>query len=231
MKRFYKDVSVQGGAEGFAVLLDGRPVKTPGHNGLVLPTRALAEAIAGEWRAQDGEIVPTTMPLLRLANTVIDGIALNREDVIGAILRFGENDLLCYRAEQPRELAALQARNWDPLLAWAARRYGVTFQTTAGFTHIDQPADTLAVLRAAVRGYDAFALAALHVVASIAGSLVLALALAEGETTPARLFELARLDEDYQAGKWGQDTEAQVRATALARELDKAAEFLAASRR
>src|SRR5690349_18205787 len=114
MKRFYKDVSMAAQDGGFAVLLDGRPVKTPSGNALALPTEKLAAAIAAEWRAQGEEIIPTTMPLLRLANTVIDGVAANRDEVVGAILRFGENDLICYRAHQPPELAARQKAGWDP---------------------------------------------------------------------------------------------------------------------
>ena len=108
MKRFYKDVSVGVAEDGFRILLDGRPVKTPAKNMLALPTRALAEAVADEWRGQGEEIAPAAMPFLRLANTVIDGVVGNRDGVIDAILRFGENDLLCYRAAQPADLAALQ---------------------------------------------------------------------------------------------------------------------------
>src|ERR1700686_4605479 len=123
MNRFYKDASVAARDGGHAVLLDGKPVKTPGGNALLLPTEKLASAIAEEWRGQGEEIVATTMPLLRLANTVIDGIAANVDGWIGAILRFGENDLLCYRAHQPPELVARQKAGWEPLLDWAARRH------------------------------------------------------------------------------------------------------------
>ncbi len=230
MKRFYKEVGVAADAEGFRILLDGRPVKTPAKNTLVLPTRALADAIAAEWAGQGDEIAPAAMAFLKLANTVIDGVTANRAEVVTAILRFGENDLLCYRAHQPPELAALQAQGWDPVLDWARRRHGVTFTLVEGFTHADQPPATLAALRAALERHDPFALAALHVVASIAGSVVLALALAEGALTAAQVFALSRIDEDYQASKWGRDHEAETRAQNLARELDKAAAFIAASR-
>jgi chaperone required for assembly of F1-ATPase len=230
MKRFYKDVSVTHAEDGFRILLDGRPVKTPAKNMLAVPTRALADAIAAEWRGQSEEIDPVSMPFLRLADTVIDGVAANREAVIDAILRFAENDLLCYRAHQPPELAALQAQGWDPVLAWARCRHGVEFTLVEGFTHSDQPPATLAAFRAALEAHDSFSLAALHVVASVAGSVVLALALADGELVPARIFALSRIDEDYQASKWGRDHEAEIRASNLARELDTAAEFLAAAR-
>ena len=230
MKRFYKQVSVGEGEDGFRVLLDGRPVKTPAKQFLALPTRALAEAIAAEWAGQGEEVAPLSMPFLRLADTVIDGVAANRAAVVEAILRFGENDLLCYRAHQPPDLVQRQRDGWDPILDWARRRYGVEFVVLEGFGHQDQPEQTLSAFRAALERQDSFSLAALHVVASIAGSVVLALALAEGELAPAQLFALSRIDEEYQAGKWGRDHEAEVRATNLARELDKAAEFLTAAR-
>jgi chaperone required for assembly of F1-ATPase len=227
MKRFYKEVSAASRDGGFAVLLDGRPVKTPAQNGLVLPTEALAKAIAAEWREQGNEIVATAMPLLRLANTVIDGVARNREEVIGAILRFGENDLLCYRAHQPPELAARQKAGWDPVLDWVAQKQGANMRVAAGLTHVDQPSQALAALRGALESFDAFSLGGLHVIASITGSVVLALAVAGGFITGAQAFGLSRIDETYQAEKWGEDADAAARATALAHELNKAAEMIA----
>lgn len=230
MKRFYKEVSVGAAEDGFRILLDGRPVKTPAKNMLALPTRALADAIAAEWAGQGEVIAPVSMPFLRLADTVIDGVAANRDAVITAILRFGENDLLCYRAHQPPDLAQLQREGWEPVLDWARRRYGAEFVVIEGFGHQDQPPQTLQAFRAALEKLDSFSLAALHVVASVAGSVVLALALLEGELTPAGVFALSRIDEKYQISKWGSDHEAEVRATSLARELDKAAEFIGAAR-
>jgi chaperone required for assembly of F1-ATPase len=227
MKRFYKDVSVAKSENGFQVLLDGRPVKTPAKNTLSLPTQALANSIAAEWAAQGDTVDPVSMPHLKLANAVIDGVSANREEVIGAILRFGENDALCYRAHEPPELARRQHEGWDPMLAWVERRFGARLGTAAGLNHIDQPPEALAALRAAVAAHDDFSLAALHVLASVTGSLVLALALSQGETSAAHAFKMSRLDEDYQAEKWGLDTEAQTRARNLSRELDKAAEFIA----
>lgn len=230
MKRFYKDAGVEHTPEGFHILLDGRPVKTPGRQTLVLPTKVLAQAIAEEWRIQGDEIVPTAMPMLRMANTVLDGIRQTREQVIGAILRFGENELLCYRAENPPELAAQQAVQWDPMLEWASSRHGARLVTGTGVIHVEQSLETLARLRAAIAAHDDFALAALHVMASITSSLVLALALAEGAINPMQAFQLSRIDETYQASLWGEDAEAAARARALAREMDVAAAFLAASR-
>jgi chaperone required for assembly of F1-ATPase len=230
MKRFYKEVSVAPSDGGFAVLLDGRPVKTPARNSLLLPTGKLAAAIAAEWREQGEEVVATSMPLLRLANTVIDGVAANRESVIDAILRFGENDLLCYRAHQPPELVTRQREGWDSMLDWARQRFGAHMMIAEGLGHVDQTPQALAALRLALTGHDVFTLAGLHVVASITGSLVLALAVVEGQTSGARAFELSRIDETYQAEKWGEDAEAAKRTTALAHELDKAVELIGAAR-
>lgn len=230
MKRFYKDVTVAPAEGGYAVLLDGRPVKTPAANPLSLPTEALAAAIAVEWRAQGDKIIVTSMPLLRLANTVIDGVATRRGEVTDAVMRFAENDLLCYRAHQPPDLVARQSAGWDSWLDWARRRHGANMTLAVGFNHVDQTQDALAALRNAVDGLDPFALGALHVIASITGSLVLALAVADGAAHGAQVFALSRIDEIYQAEKWGEDTEAAKRATALAHELDKAVELMAAAR-
>jgi chaperone required for assembly of F1-ATPase len=229
MKRFYRHVSIAPADGGFAVLLDGKPVKTPGRNGLVLPTQELASRIAAEWHGQGDTVIATSMPLLRLANTVIDGIAANREAVMDAILRFGDNDLLCYRAHQPPDLAARQREGWDPFIDWARQRWGATMRTAEGVGHVDQTPDAIAALREAMTGYDAFTLGGLHVIASITGSLVLGLAVVEGRTTSVHAFQMSRIDEIYQAEKWGEDAEAIKRTAALAHELDKAAELIAAA--
>jgi chaperone required for assembly of F1-ATPase len=230
MKRFYKEVAVGPMDGDFAVLLDGRTVKTPARNTLVLPTENLAAAIAAEWRGQGEEVIATSMPLLRLANSVIDGVMANREGVVDAVMRFADNDLLCYRAHQPPDLVARQSAGWDPWLDWARRRHGANMTLAAGFNHVDQTLDALTALRQAAAAHDPFALGALHVIASITGSLVLALAVADGAASGAQVFALSRIDETYQAEKWGEDAEAAKRATALAHELDKAVELMAASR-
>ena len=229
MKRFYKEASADRTPDGFRVLLDGKAVKTPGRRILLLPTRALAETIAEEWRAQGEDIIAASMPMLRLANTALDGVTNTRNEVIAAILRFGEHDLICYRAEE-QKLASRQRTAWDPMLDWAASRHGARFEIGVGVAHVAQPAETLARLRLAIAGHDDFALAALHVMASIAGSLVLALAVADGKIDAAGVFQLCRLDEDYQAGLWGRDHEAAARAQSLAQEMAAAAAFLAAAR-
>ncbi len=230
MKRFYKHVSIGPVENGFAVLLDGKAVRTPGRNKLVLPTQRLADAIAKEWRTQGEEVVATAMPLLRLANTVVDGVATNRGDVINAILRFGENDLLCYRAHQPPELAARQCEAWDPLLDWVAQRHGANMRVIQGLAHVDQPAEALAALHQVLEKFDAFSLGGLHVIASVTGSAILALAVADGFVSGENAFVLSRIDETYQAEKWGEDAEAAGRARNLAQELAKAVEMMAAVR-
>ena len=222
MKRFYKQVSTAPVTGGFGVLLDGRPVQTPARNALTLPTERLASAIAAEWQGQGEEVIATAMPLLRLANSVIDGVAVHRDATIDAILRFGENDLLCYRAHQPPDLAARQRQGWDPVLAWVRGQHGVEMTVAEGLTHVDQPPEALAGLRRVLEEFDAFTLGGLHVVASITGSTVLAVAVASDFVSGARAFELSRIDENYQTEKWGEDAEAVKRTAALAHELEKA---------
>jgi chaperone required for assembly of F1-ATPase len=222
MKRFYKDVAVA----DRSVLLGGKTLKTPRGETLVLPTQTLAEAIAGEWRAQGEEIVPAAMPLTKLANTAIDGVTPRRDEVIAEIAAFARHDHLCYRTDAPAELVRSQSAAWDPLLDWVAGRHGAPLITAHGITSIAQPEASLAALRAAVETFDAFALAALHVEASILSSLVLALALADGRLGASEAFALSQVDERYQAEKWGLDSEAEARARRLEAELDAAARFM-----
>ena len=229
MKRFYENVTVSETPEGFRFLLDGRPVQTPARRALVLPNHALAEALAEEWRVQGPEMQPLTMPLTRLVNTVVDGVRAKREETIAAILRFGENDLLSYRAEAPVELARRQGQ-WDAWLDWAHQHHGARLEITSGIGHVGQSPEALATLQRAIAAQDDYALAALHTFSSITGSLVLGLAVLEGELAPAEAFTLSRLDEAYQAETWGADHEAQERATRLALEMELAARLVLLSR-
>lgn len=219
MKRFYKEVAV---GEAGTILLDGKPIKTPARALLALPTRALADAVAEEWAAQGEEIKPG--PLTKLANTAIDRVAGNEAGIAGQILAYA-NDLLCYRAASPAELVARQNAAWNPLLDWAAARYA-TLATGIGIRHIALPDETLAAYRAALESFDAFMLAALHNAATLTGSLVLALALAERRLGAAEAFALSRLEESFQAEKWGADAEAEARARALAAELAATERFM-----
>lgn len=229
MKRFYKDVTVEKTPQGFRFLLDGKPVQTPARQALLLPSLALADAMAEEWRAQGEEMRPLAMPLTRLVNTVVDGVRANREELIPAILRFGENDLLSYRAETPSELVRRQAQ-WDTWLDWTEKRHGARLGVTSGISPVGQSPEALAALEKLIRSQDDYALAALHVLSSITGSLILGLAVLDGELASADAFALSRLDETYQAEKWGADPEAEERAARLAREMDQAARLAALSR-
>ncbi len=227
MKRFYKAVEV---GDGNAILLDNRTLKTPRGAALDLPTRALAESIAEEWRSQGEEIDTQSMPMTKLANTAIDGVAPRRDEVIAEIVAFAKHDHLCYRTDKPAELARRQSEAWDPLLDWAAERYGAPLMTAQGITSIAQPESSLAALRKAVEAFDPVALSALHVIASVCGSLVLALAVAAKRLSAEEAFALSQVDERFQAEKWGLDSEAEMRAKRLERELVMAARFMDLSR-
>jgi chaperone required for assembly of F1-ATPase len=226
MKRFYTQVSIGIPKRGsFSVLLDGKPVKTPKRADLVLPTRELAEAIAEEWRTQGSQIDPDGMFLTKLANSAIDYSVGHESAVVEGILAYA-NDLLCYRAESSENLRNRQSENWDPLLAWLEARFGVKLLIGTGIVPIRQEEEALAKLRAALNVHNAFTLTALHAAATICGSLVLALAVLEGRLPTEDAFALSRLDEEYQAEKWGRDTMAELRARRLAAELDAAARFM-----
>jgi len=216
MKRFYKAATVADGQ----VLLDARPVKTPARQALVLPTGALADAVAAEWNAQGEDILPRTMPLTGLSNAAIDRVAPDKEAFARGLALFGESDLLCYRADGPATLVARQTAEWDPLLAWARRRYDVDFEVVTGIIHRAQPEATVARLSHAVAVRDAFELAALSPLVTISGSLVIALALAEDAIDTATAWAAATLDEAWQAEQWGEDAEATARLEARRAEFE-----------
>lgn len=224
MKRFYKSVTVADTPEGFEIRLDDRPVKTPARLALRLPTRALADAVAAEWEAQGETIDPRAMPLTGLANAAIDRVAPDPGRFARDIAAYAETDLLCYRADEPPGLVARQTAEWDPLLDWARRRYDVHFEIVTGIMHRPQPAATVTRLSEAAAARDAFALAALSPLTTIGGSLVAALAVAEGAVGAEDAFAATHLEELWQAEQWGED--------ALAREARDArrADFLAAAR-
>jgi chaperone required for assembly of F1-ATPase len=221
VKRFYRTAHVGAGNE---ILLDGRPVKTPGRAPLAARSARLASAIADEWNEQGERVDPRSMPLTGLANAAIDRIAPAKAAFAGGLAAYGESDLLCYRAEGPAPLVARQAALWDPILAWAQTRYDVAFEVTAGIVHKPQPPETVARLAEAVDTRDPFALAGLSPLVTISGSLVIALALAEGALGLDAAWAAATLDEQWQAGQWGADAEA---VTALA---NRRADFEAAAR-
>ena len=220
MRRFYKQVEARAGPAGHAILLDDRPVRTPAKAPLQVPTAQLADAIVGEWEAQGDRIDPRSMPLTGLANAAIDRVGPEHEAFVRALAAYGESDLLCYRADTPEGLVTRQARHWDPLLAWARHRFDVDFEMVQGVLHRAQPAATLGRLRKAVAARDAFALAALSPLITITGSLILALALAEGAIDLDTAWTAATVDEGWQSEQWGEDEEAVQRLEARRREFE-----------
>ena len=207
-RRFWKQAEARGVDGGWEIALDGRPVRTPGKHALVLPTRALAAAIADEWDAQSDVIDPNAMPLTRAANSAIEKVAPQFSSVAAMLVDYGTTDLLCYRAEQPEILAAMQIEAWDPLIDWAASCLNAPLLVTNGVIPIAQPDKSIARLRQEVEGLDGFALTALHDLVTLPGSLILGLAVIRGRLTATEAHRLSRVDEDYQTGIWGQDKEA-----------------------
>jgi len=201
MKRFWTDVTVEDGE----VRLDDRPLRTPGRVPLAVPYVRLAEAIAAEWRMVAGDIDPRTMPLTGLANAAIDRIAPDLPAFAAGLARYGESDLLYYRADSPEGLIARQRAAWDPLLDWARTRYDVHFKTTTGIVHMSQPEATIARLAEAVAARTPFELAGLAPIITITGSLVAALALIEGAVGADAVWQATRIDDDWQTEHWGDD--------------------------
>jgi chaperone required for assembly of F1-ATPase len=225
-KRFYKDVAVRDEGAGAALLLDGKPVRTPAKKPLVLPSRALAEAVAEEWRAQGERIDPASMPLTKLANSAIDGVAGREQAVIDDIMNHAASDLLCYRAPGPRGLVEAQTKYWDTVLAWAKEALGAPLMLGEGVVHVAQPQASLDRLRERLAGRDPFGLAALHVMTALTGSALLALAVALGCLTPEEAWAAAHVDEDWQISQWGEDQEAAARRENRRRDFAAAANVL-----
>ena len=207
-KRFWKDATAQPCEGGFTVRLDARPVKTPLKAALVVPTLGMAEAIAAEWDAQTGLVKPQTMPVTRAANSAIDKIVPQFDEVADLLAAYGASDLICYRATEPQALVARQAAAWDPILAWAAEALRAPLIATAGVMHIAQAPTSLERLRTQVFMLDPFRLAGLHDLVAISGSLVLALAVAQRKLPAPEAWALSRIDETWQQELWGQDEEA-----------------------
>jgi chaperone required for assembly of F1-ATPase len=226
MKRFYTQAEAVPAAGGVAILLDARPVKTPGRQPLLVPTEELAEAIVAEWNAQGDEIDPRTMPLTGLANAAIDRVAPDPAAFAKTLAAYGESDLLCYRAEGPRALVQRQAEQWDVLLDWARNRFGIELETTCGVMHRPQPAATVGELAAATALRDPFRLAALSPLVTVSGSLIVALALAEGAINLDTAWAAATLDEQWQAEQWGEDPLAAQAIAARRHDFDSAYRFL-----
>ena len=207
MKRFWTAVAVVEHGDSWSIALDQRPLKTPARATLAIPSITLAEAVASEWRACGEEIDPRTMPMTGLANAAQDHVAPDPAAFSASLARYAEADLLCYRADHPAKLVAVQAASWDQLLAWARHRFDVDFVVGTGVVHLPQPAATVARLAAALP-LDPHRLAALSPLVTIGGSLVAALAVLEGAVAVDVVWDAVSLDERWQIEQWGADDEA-----------------------
>lgn len=226
MRRFWKEVTLEQSTFGYAVRLDGRPVKTPTKNELALPTKRLADAAVAEWEAVGKVIDPANMPMTGFANAAIDRVGADREGFAGAIAAYGETDLFCYRAEAGEPLAQRQAEIWDPWLDWARGRYDVSFVIVEGVMHQPQPEATLAKLRAVVAARGTFELAAMAKLAHLSGSLIATLAVVERAGKAQAIWTAACLDELWQEELWGADHWAQKNRNDREREFMQAVRFL-----
>ena len=229
IRRFYKAADVSEAADGqFALTLDGKRARTPGRNPLAARSRPVMEAVAAEWARQGEAVDPSDMPLTRLVNSAIDGVAGAMDETRAEIVRYAGSDLLCYRADSPEALAERQREAFDPVLDWAAETLGARFVLAAGVMHVTQPDETLAAFRKAVETVDdPVALAALSVITTLTGSAVLALAVLRGRLTAPEAWRIAHVDEDFQIGTWGEDEEAAARRAARWREMEASASVLA----
>ncbi|MDI6026060.1 ATP12 family chaperone protein [Corticibacterium sp. UT-5YL-CI-8] len=228
-KRFYKEAGVAETEHGFAVQLDGRPVRTPGRAVLALPTHAAATLVAEEFAAQAEHIDPVSMPVLRLVNTAIDGVATDPQAVLEDILRFASTDMLCYRADSPERLVQRQNDIWDPVLDWARSALGARLVLAEGVMHVEQPRESIAAfgVHLSLR-QEPLRLAALHLMTSLTGSALLALAVDFGELTGEEAWLAGHVDEDWQIEQWGHDAEAVARRAARKRDMMAAVALLEA---
>ncbi len=225
-KRFYKVVATAKNESGWNVTLDGKVLRSPAKKDFNLPTAALASAIAAEWDAQTEHVRPLAMPLMQLAATTIDRVTHDRTRIVAELVGYAGTDLICYRASEPPSLVEREAQAWDPLLAWLRRRYDVSLVTTSGIVAVAQPPATMEALSKVIDGHGDFALAALATLIQTAGSVVIGLAVAEGEITPEQGAHAAQLDELYQTERWGEDKEAIERRVAQLAEMVAAHRFL-----
>lgn len=225
-KRFYKSTGILPENGVYTVALDGKPVRTPGRKTLSVAHETLANTMAAEWEAQSERIDPLTMPLTRLVNTALDGVAADMQAVREDIVRFAGTDLLCYRAAGPVPLQERQEARWGAVLEWAQSR-GMPFAITEGIAHVPQPATTLAAFGNRIGQIDdPVLLTALHLVTALTGSAIISFAVLEGELTGHEAWELAHLDEDWNIEQWGADEEATARRALRWRDMQAAAETI-----
>jgi chaperone required for assembly of F1-ATPase len=230
MRRFYTEAAVEESEGGFRVTLDGRAVKTQGGRPQIVPTRAIADLLAGEWAAQGEEIDPAGLPFRDFADYAIDHVRQDRAEAVTALLAYAETDTLCYRADPGDPLHHRQHDLWEPLLVAAEARHGVRFARASGIVHRPQPPATLLTLRDGLEGENAFTLAALRSLASLAASLTVALAALDPDADAASLFAAANAEEDWQAEQWGWEWTAEERRAGRLADFEKAAAFARASR-
>jgi chaperone required for assembly of F1-ATPase len=226
IKRFYQKAEPAKRAGGYAITLDGKPIKTPGKRDLLVPSEALAAGIAEEWNAQATEVRAAKMPLTRFATTTVDRVATQRDAIIRQTANYAGTDLVCYRATHPPELAARQQAVWQPLIDWAVLRYDAPLVVTSGVIPKSQSEESLRAFASAVAEHDDFALTALHVATAACGSLVIGLALTQGHLDAERAFAVSQLDESFQIEAWGEDAEQAARRRALAVDIQAAARFI-----
>ena len=227
-KRFYKQATVEPSGESWAVLLDGRTVKTPSKHMLALPTEKLAQAVATEWNEQGERIDPMSMPLTRLSNVILDQNDAHRDALVFEVIKYAVTDLLRHRAEGPSDLVALQAQTWQPWLDWAMSSFGIDLPAVTGILPADTPDASIAALRSKIETYDTWHLTTLVQATSISCSAVLGLALVEGAADSETVFAASRVDEDFQISQWGEDDEAADYAASLKREILACGRLLAA---
>jgi chaperone required for assembly of F1-ATPase len=225
LKRFYRKAEAVPAAGGHGITLDGRFVKTPAKRDLVVPSLALAAAMAAEWDAQHGEIRREAMPLTRLAGATIDRSVTQREAILRQVAHYAGTDLVCYRATHPPALAARQQAVWQPLVDWAIERYDAPLAVTTGVIPASQPPASLESFTMVVAGHDDFSLTALQAATAACGSLVIALALLEGRLDAGEAFAASQLDESFQIEAWGEDKEQSERRATLAAEIAAAVRF------
>lgn len=225
-KRFYQEVGLGATVGGFAILLDGRPVRTPAKSAFVVPREALAAAVAEEWAGQVETINPHAMPLTRLCNTAIDRVRGRETEILDELTAYAGSDLVCYRADHPASLVSAQKAAWDPVLTWAETQLGVRLVTITGLMPVAQPPESLAHVRAALVPFDPFALCALHNMTTLTGSLLLPLGLARGPFDLDFVWAAAHIDDDHQIAAWGQDDEAAGRRAGRWLETQAAARLL-----
>lgn len=226
MTRLYREVRVAPAGDDWCVQLDSRQLETPARNPLLLPRQGLAAAIAAEWDQQADKVVPSTMPLMRLAATAIDRVAPSRPQVIAEIAGYAQTDLVCYRAERPDDLVRRQAAIWQPLVDWATLRVDAPLRVVTGVTPKPQPAAVAAAFTAVVSRLDDFWLAGLHSATAACGSVIIGLALAERRLAAEAAWQASQLDETYQIEKWGRDAEAERRRDDLRRDIAATASFM-----